>query len=191
MTQDPDFLTRTPTPALADVVESFWMLTNRSADDKPVIILPDGRIDLSFSSRQPTHFSLLGLESQPGKGLIRGHECMMAVSFRPLAIEYMFGKHTTLLTNTFYQIPLADFDFRTDSISGFDMFVERFTEQLVRRFYKDCRLHIAIIGGGPGGLTLARLLQQKGISVSVYERAPTRKVPDRRFPGYLNSYYGL
>lgn len=188
MTQDLDFLTRTPTPALADVVESFWMLTNRSADDKPVIILPDGRIDLSFSSRQPTHFSLLGLESQPGKGLIRGHECMMAVSFRPLAIEYMFGKHTTLLTNTFYQIPLADFDFRTDSISGFDMFVERFTEQLVRRFYKDCRLHIAIIGGGPGGLTLARLLQQKGISVSVYERAPTRKVPDRRFPGYLNSY---
>ncbi len=29
---------------------------------------------------------------------------------------------------------------------------------------------VAIIGGGPGGLTLARLLQQKGIDVSVYER---------------------
>lgn len=30
--------------------------------------------------------------------------------------------------------------------------------------------HIAIIGGGPGGLTLARLLQLKGANVSVYER---------------------
>jgi len=29
---------------------------------------------------------------------------------------------------------------------------------------------VAIIGGGPGGLTIARLLQQKGVSVKVYER---------------------
>jgi 2-polyprenyl-6-methoxyphenol hydroxylase-like FAD-dependent oxidoreductase len=29
---------------------------------------------------------------------------------------------------------------------------------------------VAIVGGGPGGLTLARLLQQKGVRVKVYER---------------------
>ncbi|MGH1516430.1 FAD-dependent oxidoreductase [Chryseobacterium sp. JK1] len=29
---------------------------------------------------------------------------------------------------------------------------------------------IAIVGGGPGGLTLAKLLQQKGVNVQVYER---------------------
>jgi 2-polyprenyl-6-methoxyphenol hydroxylase-like FAD-dependent oxidoreductase len=31
---------------------------------------------------------------------------------------------------------------------------------------------IAIVGGGPGGLTLARLLQMKGLDVRVYERDP-------------------
>ncbi|MEJ1242306.1 FAD-dependent monooxygenase [Chryseolinea sp. T2] len=35
---------------------------------------------------------------------------------------------------------------------------------------------IAIIGGGPGGLTLARLLQLKGADVKVYERDMNRKV---------------
>jgi 2-polyprenyl-6-methoxyphenol hydroxylase-like FAD-dependent oxidoreductase len=35
---------------------------------------------------------------------------------------------------------------------------------------------IAIVGGGPGGLTLARLLQQKGADVKVYERDKSREV---------------
>ena len=34
---------------------------------------------------------------------------------------------------------------------------------------------IAIIGGGPGGLTLARLLQQSSAQVSVYERDQSRR----------------
>lgn len=34
---------------------------------------------------------------------------------------------------------------------------------------------VAIIGGGPGGLTLARLLQLKGVSVTVYERDVTKE----------------
>ena len=35
---------------------------------------------------------------------------------------------------------------------------------------------VAIIGGGPGGLTLARLLQRKGVDVNVYERDVNREV---------------
>jgi 2-polyprenyl-6-methoxyphenol hydroxylase-like FAD-dependent oxidoreductase len=33
---------------------------------------------------------------------------------------------------------------------------------------------IAIVGGGPGGLTLARLLQKQGANVAVYERDQSR-----------------
>jgi 2-polyprenyl-6-methoxyphenol hydroxylase-like FAD-dependent oxidoreductase len=36
------------------------------------------------------------------------------------------------------------------------------------------RKNIAIVGGGPGGLTLARLLQQGGAQVTVYERDQSR-----------------
>src|ERR1700678_2211399 len=34
---------------------------------------------------------------------------------------------------------------------------------------------IAIVGGGPGGLTLARLLQMRGADVAVYERDYSRE----------------
>src|SRR6202789_2517864 len=34
---------------------------------------------------------------------------------------------------------------------------------------------IAIVGGGPGGLTLARLLQMRGVDISVYERDQSRE----------------
>lgn len=37
------------------------------------------------------------------------------------------------------------------------------------------RKEIAIVGGGPGGLTLARLLQQNGAQVMVYERDESRE----------------
>ena len=40
--------------------------------------------------------------------------------------------------------------------------------------------HVAIIGGGPVGLTMARLLQQKGVDVTLYERD---KDPDARVWG--------
>jgi 2-polyprenyl-6-methoxyphenol hydroxylase-like FAD-dependent oxidoreductase len=39
-----------------------------------------------------------------------------------------------------------------------------------REKYVDTSKQIAIVGGGPGGLTLARLLQMQGANVKVYER---------------------
>jgi 2-polyprenyl-6-methoxyphenol hydroxylase-like FAD-dependent oxidoreductase len=43
---------------------------------------------------------------------------------------------------------------------------------------------ISVIGAGPGGLTCARILQQRGIAVTVYDRAPGRD--DRNQGGTLD-----
>lgn len=50
---------------------------------------------------------------------------------------------------------------------------------------------IAIIGGGPGGLTLARLLQQKNINVKVYERDVDRNARVQGSPLDLHEHSGL
>lgn len=50
---------------------------------------------------------------------------------------------------------------------------------------------VAIIGGGPGGLTLARLLQLKGIEVKVYERDADRSARVQGSPLDLHEHSGL
>ena len=58
-----------PDTILSDFVDKIWMLHNRSEDDKDVIIVPDGRIDLLFSqsSTTPLRVALFGLETRWGK----------------------------------------------------------------------------------------------------------------------------
>lgn len=50
---------------------------------------------------------------------------------------------------------------------------------------------IAIVGGGPGGLTLARLLQRKGVNVKVYERDKNKDARVQGAPLDLHDESGL
>lgn len=50
---------------------------------------------------------------------------------------------------------------------------------------------IAIVGGGPGGLTLARLLQLKGVDVKVYERDINKDARVQGSPLDLHEHSGL
>ena len=52
-------------------------------------------------------------------------------------------------------------------------------------------MRIAIIGGGPGGLTLARLLQQRGAAVRVYERDMSRAARVQGATLNINAESGL
>jgi tetracycline resistance monooxygenase len=48
--------------------------------------------------------------------------------------------------------------------------------------------HVAIIGAGPVGLVMARLLQQQGVDVTVYERDENAQV--RIWGGTLDLHKG-
>src|SRR4051812_42102897 len=80
-----------PGPSLSFFVESFWMLHNASDDDKNVIVLPDGKIDLFFSRSATEHFhvTLMGLGTQPEQTTIKAGTLIFAVSFNLPATEYI------------------------------------------------------------------------------------------------------
>lgn len=66
---------------------------------------------------------------------------------------------------------------------------EVFSQRKTHMLLKDKK--VAIVGGGPGGLTLARLLQQQGVAVKVYERDVNQQVRSQGSPLDLHHDTGL
>lgn len=80
-----------PAAALAEFVERFWMLVNHADADQPVVLIPDGRIDIFFScsATEPYHAMLRGLDNRPGPRVISARTTTFAISWKLLAVEYI------------------------------------------------------------------------------------------------------
>lgn len=80
-----------PPPALAEFVESFWMLVNHADAAQPMVLVPDGRIDVFFSNSVPEGYrvTLCGLDTQPSAQVIPPHRPVFAISLKLLAAGYL------------------------------------------------------------------------------------------------------
>lgn len=121
-----------PDPVLSDFVESFWMLENRSGNVKEVVILPDGRIDLflSRSSEEPFEITLIGLETKPGPSAVAPGALMFAVSFRPLAAEYLFPEMIARLLDKAMRLPADFWGFSEEDLDDFGHFCAKASKQI-------------------------------------------------------------
>ena len=128
-----------PDKPLDDFVESFWLLQNLSDSDKEVIVLPDGRIDLFFtqSATEPFHVILLGIETQHGQATVTPKRQTFAVSFKPLAIEYLFKNTVPNLLDNFKGLPTDFWSFSPDDLKDFDFFCKKATQKIKSLLPKD------------------------------------------------------
>lgn len=121
-----------PPPFLEDFVESFWYLLNQSEDEKEVVVLPDGRIDLFFSQSALANFhvTLLGVETYPGKASIAAQRITFAISFKPLAIEYLFREPLGHLLGKAQNMPVDFWDFRAGDLHDFEHCCKKAAEKI-------------------------------------------------------------
>ncbi|GAB3894804.1 hypothetical protein GCM10028803_10340 [Larkinella knui] len=114
-----------PTPALADLVESFWMLANQTQDEKEVVVLPDGRFDIFFSlsATEPFHVTLSGLGSEPSQSALAPEAVICAVSFKLLAVEYLL--ETPLVLDKIDYLPANFWGITADDLMDFERFCSK------------------------------------------------------------------
>ncbi|MEO8255273.1 MAG: DUF6597 domain-containing transcriptional factor [Flavobacterium sp.] len=122
-----------PVPALADFVESFWMLTNHSETEKEIVVLPDGRFDIIFSYSDKAHFNsaFIGLSSGAEQTVFPSKTVMFAVSFKLLAIEYLLDIKTASILNGAQHLPTNFWEITRDDLNNFETFCEKISAKML------------------------------------------------------------
>ena len=121
-----------PEKTLADFVEYIGMFRNDSENAKEVVVLPDGRIDLFFSrsALDPFQTSLIGLETAPKLRSVPPQTCTFAISFKPLAVEYILHTSIASLLNSGTHLSPGFLDFEADDLTDFDTFYSKSIEKI-------------------------------------------------------------
>ena len=184
MDHDLDFKLTRPEGSLSDFVESFWLLHNRSDSDKEIVILPDGRVDLTFSqsATAPFHTTLSGIETHPEPVLLAAKTHTFAVSFKLLAIEYILHNTISGLLNNAEHLPAGFWNFGAGDLLDFDLFCKKASQKIQSLLPKEIdgrkRKLFELIYSSKGSLSV------KELSQSVYWSS-------RQINRYFSQQYGL
>lgn len=113
-----------PGKHLSAYVDNFWMLCNHSDERKFVTGLPDGRIDLFFTSatHMPYQVILLGLATTADQATVEPGVKMFAVSFRLPAVENILGQKVAGLVNGAMSLPADYWQLGPDVLNNFEVF---------------------------------------------------------------------
>lgn len=135
VSEDIAYRFQSPPEQLKPFVNGFWMLRNNRNEDKEVVVLPDGRIDLFFSSSdsEPYHVLLVGLTSKPELAAILAGTQTFAVSFTPLGAEYLLEEEVAGLVDSVRDLPGDFWGLNATVLENFERFCQIATHILERR----------------------------------------------------------
>ncbi|MDF7813796.1 AraC family transcriptional regulator [Hymenobacter sp. YC55] len=169
-----------PEPLLTSFVESFWMLVNPTGLAQPIVLVPDGRIDVFFSvsAAEPYHVSLLGLQDRPEAQVIAPHSTVFAISWNLLAVEYILPTQVGSLLQNGCELPGNFLGMGIDDLQDFEGFcakaAARITQALPARVDPRKRQLFELLYASHGSLSVQALAEAAGWSSRQINRYFTR-----------------
>lgn len=190
LTDDPQSMTNLihhyqPAPVeFTPWVESVWMVENPDAQDKPVVVLPDGRVDIHFFSLPDTPFqtSLAGIDTQASCTKISAGSRVCGIGFYPLAVEYLLHTPLSKLLNGRANLEQGFWNITEQDTRDFDIFQHKVFAQLAP-------LDTNAIDARK--LKMFTALHQRQGQVSVAELADLCHWSSRQINRYFNQWLGL
>ncbi len=82
-----------PDNSIAHFVHSFWMLENKTGEDIPATVLPNGMVDLIVMKTNSTNWEIVirGIDTEPSQVKIVAGTKMFSIGFKLPAVEYLLG----------------------------------------------------------------------------------------------------
>ena len=120
-----------PDPSISDFVYCFSSLQNLSSQKEGVIV-PNGKIDLLFckTKEKQLHIVLMGLETKPKPMPKLDIISFFAISFNPLALEYILHQSIAEFVDSGLELPNDFWDFNIDDLENFEMFCEKASQKI-------------------------------------------------------------
>lgn len=184
MPNDLSYRTALPAPALAAVVESYWTLRTAAGADRPIWLLPDGRIDVLFarSRPEPFHVTLLGLGTAAEQTTLAAETHLVGVSLRLLGPEYLLRTPVAGLLNTARRLPADFWGIGPAALDDFDHVCARLNALLPTLLPADI---------DPRKRRLMELLYASAGAAPVQELADAVGWSSRQINRYFQQYFGL
>ncbi|REH01698.1 helix-turn-helix domain-containing protein [Flavobacterium aquicola] len=120
-----------PEKPLSDFVYCYSSLQNISNFTEGVIV-PNGKIDLLFCKTTDNRFQimLMGLETKPKPMPKLKVETFFAISFNPLALEYVFHESIAEFVDSGKELPNDFWDFSINDLDDFDAFCKKASQKI-------------------------------------------------------------
>lgn len=164
--------------ALTDFVDSFAMLHNSSSNDRKVIVLPDGRVDLLLvaSETSPFQIALPGIETQPSHIVLAQGTRVFSANFKLLSAEYLFHRTMAHILNEAESLADGFWGLHADDLNNFDLFCNKITQQV-----------LSLIPGNIDG----RKLELSQLVYDAKGEIPVRELADRVYwsSRQINRYF--
>jgi AraC-like DNA-binding protein len=171
-----------PDSSVAGFVESMGMFHNQSANEKEVVVLPDGRIDLFFwkPAAEPFQVLLIGLETFPEQRIVPPHTRAFVVSFKPLAVEYILQTAIADILNSAKNLAPDFWGFGLADLDNFEAFKQKITRHIAMLLpaqadARKVKLFNSIYASN-GEMSVAQLSAQAGWSSRQINRYFTRQL---------------
>ncbi|MGN7787674.1 DUF6597 domain-containing transcriptional factor [Niabella sp. 22666] len=122
-----EYICLKPDKPLTSVVESIWMVKNHSDEEKEGVVVPDGKIDLFLSGDENGKFEIFtsGICSVPVSKPPFPKTIMFAISFYPIAAEYIFKQSFAELNNIKKVLPADYWGFSRKDLVDFEKFYQK------------------------------------------------------------------
>jgi len=152
-----------PDNTLKNIVESIWMVKNHSDEEKEGIIVPDGKIDLFLLADENGNFEIFvaGICSVPITKPPFPKSTMFAISFYPIAAEYIFKQSFAELNNTKKALPTDYWGFSKDDLNDFNLFYHKSIRVISSFLSKEIddrkKKLFTLIHSSKGGITVKEL----------------------------------
>ncbi len=178
--QDIQFKRIRPDAILADYVNSFWMLTNQSDQAKPVVVLPDGRIDLicSYYATQSLQLRLAGLATEPAEASFPPKTTIFGLNLTLLAVEYLLERSVASLLNDSASLPAGFWGINEVDFSDFEPFCAALSytirARLIQPIDQRKRNLFRLLDSTNGSMTVRAMAEQVGWSSRQINRYFTR-----------------